>query len=66
VLNNIKKDIEQTQAVGREHDTEHFETYCRSWSKTCKDQAFAKAEKVNGCQFGCVTLFEKPRTQRAL
>ena len=46
VLNNIKKDIEQTQAAGREHDTKHFETYCQSWSKTCEDQAFVKAEKA--------------------
>ena len=46
VLNNIKKDIEQTRAVGREHDTEHFVTYCHSWSKTREDEAFAEAEKA--------------------
>jgi hypothetical protein len=45
IANNIRKDIEQTQDTGREHDTMHFDTYCAAWSKTLEDETFVKAEK---------------------
>lgn len=56
IVNNIKKDIEQTQDIGREHDTIHFEAYCAAWSKTLEDSTYVQAEladieaKIDQCK----------------
>jgi hypothetical protein len=47
IANNIRKDIEQTQDTGREHDTMHFGAYCAAWSKTLEDETFVKAGKAD-------------------